>query len=490
MNIRLSKSTFLKGLQCEKALYLLKHYPELRDEISPQQQAIFDQGTDVGDLARNLFPGGINPSTSLPRDYNKCIADTQKLIDNGTEVIYEAGFLYDDVHCFMDILVKKEDGWHAFEVKSSTGVHDVYYRDAAIQYYVLSGTGLDLASISIVHINNQYVRNGDIDVHQLFNAVDVTAEVIDLQDEVKAKLIQFKAMLARDREPVIDIGPHCSNPYPCDFGGHCWKHIPEYSIFDIANMRGDKKWKLYERGILTLEDIPEDAPLSSKEWQQVKAELDHSTSIDKPGIRSFLADLKYPLYYLDFESMNPAVPLFDNSRPYQQICFQYSLHIQENPGGETIHREFLADADGDPRIPFIEQLIKDLEGEGNVLVYHQAFEIPRLKEIARDFPQYAIEIEDIINRIVDLIIPFRSRQYYVPELKGSYSIKDVLPALVPGFSYDGLEIADGGTASIAFRSLYSEKDAEKVNAVRENLLEYCKMDTLAMVEIMGVLEKV
>jgi len=490
MNIRLSKSTFLKGLQCEKALYLLKHQPELRDEISPQQQAIFDQGTDVGDLARNLFPGGINPSTSLPRDYNKCITDTQQLIDQGTEVIYEAGFLYDDVHCFMDILVKKEDGWHAYEVKSSTSVHEVNVWDAAIQYYILKGSGLDVASISIVHLNNQYVKMGDIDVQQLFSAVDVTENVIDLQEEIAEKLIRLKSMLKQEQVPAIDIGPHCSNPYPCDFGGHCWKHIPEYSIFDIANMRGNKKWELYGRGILALEDIPEDAPLSSKEWQQVRAELEQLASIDAPGIRSFIKGLKYPLYYLDFESMNPAVPLFDNSRPYQQICFQYSLHIQHEPGGETIHKEFLADADGDPRIPFIEQLIRDLDGEGDVLVYHQAFEIPRLREIARDFPQYALEIEEIINRIVDLIIPFRSRQYYVPEQRGSYSIKHVLPALVPGFSYDGLEIADGGTASIAFRNLYGEKEAEKVKAIRENLLKYCKMDTLAMVEIMGVLEKV
>lgn len=490
MSRRLSKSTFLKGLQCEKALYLLKHHPELRDEISDQQQAVFDQGTDVGELARKLFPGGINPSTSLPRNFNQCIADTKELIGQGTKVIYEAGFLHDNVHCFMDILVKKDDGWHAYEVKSSTAVHNVNYQDAAIQYFVLTGAGLRLASISIVHINNQYIRQGDIDVHQLFTAVDVTSQVKDLQDEVRIKLVQLKTMLASGQVPQIDIGPHCSDPYPCDFRGHCWKHVPDYSIFDIANMRAHKKWSLYGQGILKLEDIPQDAPLNDKEWQQVRAELDHTRCIDRPAIKAFLKLLRYPLYYLDFETFNPAVPMFDNSRPYQQICFQYSLHIQESPGGECIHKEFLARAEGDPRLPFVEGLVEDLGSEGDIIVFNQAFEKTRLKELAAIFPQYAPEIEAIMDRIVDLIIPFRSRQYYDPEQRGSYSIKHVLPALVPGFSYEGLEIADGGSASTAFRNLYSEADKQKTEHVRQNLLKYCKMDTLAMVEIMGVLKKI
>ncbi len=490
MSIRLSKSTFIKGLQCEKALYLLKFQPQLRDKISAQQQAIFDQGTNVGELAQELFPGGINPGTSLPKNYNKCIADTQELINNGTGVIYEAGFMHDDVHCFMDILVKMDDGWHAYEVKSSTQVHPVNYWDAAIQYRVMAGTGLNIVSISIVHINNQYVRMGELDVHQLFAIEDVTSNVMDLQEDVSAKLKQLKAMLASGQVPDIDIGPHCFDPYDCDFRGECWKHIPEYSIFNIAVMQGHKKWELYRQGIIRLEDIPADAPLNGKEWQQVHAELNQTITINDVAIKDFLSELTSPLYYLDFETYNAAVPMFDHCRPYQQMLFQYSLHIQSAIGEEIVHKEFLADTDGDPRIPFVEHLIKDIGSGGDIVVFNQAFEKTRLKEIARDFPQYALEIEDIIFRLVDLMRPFQSRQYYDPGQRGSYSIKKVLPSLVPGFSYDGLDISDGGSASIAFRQLYHEKDAEKIRELRKNLLAYCKMDTKAMVEIMGVLGEV
>lgn len=505
MSTRLSKSTFLKGQQCEKALFLLKNHPELRDEISDRQQAIFDQGNEVGILAQGLFPGGINPSTSLPKDYNKCITDTQKLIANGTNVIYEAGFLHDDVHCFLDILVRGDDGWHAYEVKSSTQIHPVNYWDAALQFRVMTGSGLDVADISIVHINNQYERMGELDIQQLFTIEDVTPEVEDLQTEVEAKLKQLKAMLRAGQIPAIDIGPHCFDPYECDFRGECWKHIPAYSIFNISGMRGHRKWELYDQGIVKLEDIPPAAPLNDKEWQQVRAELDQTTHINKKEITVFLNNLNYPLYYLDFESFNAAIPGYDHCKPYQQVVFQYSLHIQ-NAKGETLsHKDFLANPKStidnaestidnfplpNPRIQFIDHLINDLDNHGNIIVFNKAFEETRLNEIARDFPQYAADIDKITPRMVDLMKPFRSRHYYTPGMHGSYSIKKILPALLPGFSYDDLEIGDGGSASLAFGQLYNEKDPEKIHELRKNLLAYCKMDTLAMVEILGVLEGV
>lgn len=490
MNIRLSKSTFIKGLQCQKALYLLKYHPELRDAISASQQAIFDQGADVGMLAQQLYPGGINPSTSLPLDYDKCIADTQKLVINETPVIYEAGFHHDDVHCFMDILVKGKEGWKAFEVKSSTHVHPVNYWDAALQYWVMSGTGMEIEQISIVHINNQYERIGDLDIKELFVEVDISDKVKAMQKDISAKLISLKSMLKSRKMPGVDIGPHCFDPYSCDFQGECWKHIPENSVFNIAGLRGPKKWELYEKGIIKFDDIPEGAPLDWKEWQQVKAELRQETYIDKTAIRAFISKLEYPLYYLDFESFTSAVPVFEHTRPYQQVVFQYSLHIQDQKAGPLQHKEFLAETTVDPRIPFIEQLIKDLGETGDILVYNQAFEKTRLHEIANTFPQYSKEIHKIINRIVDLMYPFKARKYYDPKQRGSYSIKHVLPALAPGFTYEGMAIADGITAGNSFRQLYRETHPANIDRIRAELLEYCKMDTLAMVKVMEVLERV
>jgi hypothetical protein len=266
--------------------------------------------------------------------------------------------------------------------------------------------------------------------------------------------------------------------------------VPEYSVFDIGGLSGQKKWALYNRGVVALDDLPPDAPLNARQWQQVQAEREQATYIDRPAIRDFVEGLRYPLYYLDFESYSSPVPSWDHCRPYQQVVFQYSLHIQQSRGGALEHREFLAGTGGDPRIPFIERLIDDLGSSGNVMVYHRAFEVPRLQEIARDFPQYEAPIEKIIARVVDLMVPFRIRQYYSYRQRGSHSIKQVLPSLAPGFSYKGLAIADGGSASHAFRRLYGETDEAVIAATREHLLAYCRMDTLAMVEIVRVLDAV
>jgi len=212
--------------------------------------------------------------------------------------------------------------------------------------------------------------------------------------------------------------------------------------------------------------------------------------INKEAIANFLSDLNYPLFFMDFETFQPAIPLFDNSKPYQQIPFQYSIHIKEKNDGELKHFEFLAEPGEDTRVKFIEGLLKDIERKGDVIVYNKAFEITRLKEIARDFPEYSEEIEKLILRIKDLMIPFQRKYYYAPEMKGSYSIKAVLPSLVPELSYDELKIKEGGLASITFESLQTETDMIIIVETSEQLLEYCKMDTLAMVKILEKLNEV
>ncbi len=490
MNFTLSKSTFMRGMQCPKALYFLKYHPELRDELSQMQQAIFDQGTNVGLLARQLFPGGVNPSTSLPKDYEQCITRTKELIIAGTQVIYEAGFTYNDVHCFVDILVRQGKRWHAYEVKSSTSVTDVHLWDTAIQFFVLKGAGLDLENFSVICLNTAYERLSKLDLQKLFLLESVIDRIKLLQPEVEARVHELKAMLDAGIIPDIDIGPHCYVPYECDFHGHCFQHIPSYSIFDLANLDSKRKWELYSRGILEFKDIPEDFPLNPRQWQQVKADLNGTIHISKAGIRDFLSDLNYPLHFLDFESFQPAVPMFDHSRSYQQIVFQYSLHILDHPGGNLTHHPFLADTAGDPRISFIESLLNNIGNTGDVVVFNRAFEAGRLNEIARDFPVYANKINMITKRIKDLMVPFRQRQYYVPEMRGSYSIKQVLPAVVSGSGYEGLEITDGGMASMVFAGLYYETDLVKLAEARDHLLEYCKMDTFGMVEIIRKLQQI
>lgn len=452
------------------------------------QQAIFSQGTETGKLARKLFPGGTDAGIYVPDNYTKSIALTSQLIGGGAEIIYEAGFSFNGLHCFVDILVKDETGWKVYEVKSSTQVKQVNLLDAAFQYCVITNCGLELADISLIVLNTAYERTGELDLHQLFRVESVYKRVIKLQERVQRDIAVFFDTLDAPSIPETDIGPQCSDPYYCDFHSYCWKHIPEYSIFNISRLSADKKWELYRLGILKFEDIPPDFKLNDRQWQQVVAELKGETHIDREAVRRFLHELIYPLYFLDFESFQPAVPLFDNSKPYQQVVFQYSLHKLDHVLALPVHKSFLAESDGsDPRIPFIHQLIADIGETGDIIVFNRTFEASRLNEIAVNFPKFKFQISNIVSRMKDLMLLFQHRLYYVPEMRGSYSIKQVLPALVPGFSYDNLAIGDGGSASHAFMSLYSGLDEEKIRVVRENLLEYCKLDTLAMVEILKVL---
>jgi hypothetical protein len=226
----LSKSTFVKGNQCIKALYLNRFHKNLRDEMDESQEAIFTRGTNVGLLAQQLFPGGVDMSPEDYTQFPKSAVQTKAEIEKGTKTIYEAAFIYDEVLAALDILAKDESGWKAYEVKSSTGVTDTYILDAALQYYLISNSGIKLKDFFIVHINNQYEKNGALDVNQLFTKQSILQEVLELQEFIPQKIKELKAVLKGKQTPKMDIGPHCSNPYGCDFMGHCWKHIPEYSV--------------------------------------------------------------------------------------------------------------------------------------------------------------------------------------------------------------------------------------------------------------------
>lgn len=483
----ISKSAFIKGIQCHKSLYLKKYHPELEDEISESQKSIFEKGTNIGLLAQELFPGGKDLGKYIPHNFSQVFKETKESLLKENPIIYEAGFNFDNLLCFIDILAKKDGKWEAYEVKGSTSVKEVFLWDAAFQYYLITSSGIQLEDFSLVYINNQYVKDGELDINELFVIESLLDRIKPLQAQVKAHIKQMRAMLKDNSILVKDIGPHCDDPYSCSFKGHCWKHIPEYSIFDISRLSKDKKFELYKQGIINVSDIPEEFPLSHNQQLQVFSEKSGESILDSNEIRTFIEGLKYPLYFLDFETFNPAVPLFDSSKPYQQIVFQYSLHILDKPEGDLIHKEFLAEAIDDPRIPFIKQLIRDIGRNGDIVVFNQGFETARLKEIAESFPQYLADVLNINNRVVDLMLPFSRKHYYMPEMKGSYSIKKVLPALVPKYSYADLNISEGGAASLSFEGLYNETVDTKISTIRKDLLAYCKLDTLAMVEILKVL---
>ena len=488
---RLSKSTFIRGLQCEKSLYLYKHHYNLKDPTPTSLQAVFDQGTNIGLLAQSLFPNGVDASPENHFKMVESVGKTHDFISQGQTIIYEATFLYNDVLAALDVLVKDHDGWKAFEVKSSTKVFETYVKDAAIQYYTITNSGIDLKDISIVLINNQYTKDGELDLHQLFRIESVYDQVLDYLPRIPNEVRRLKNVIESPDIPQVDIGNHCTDPYDCDFKGTCWKHIPEYSVFDISRLNKDKKFDLYNQGVLTLHDIDlSQTDLNPNQVLQVKSEISGSTHIDIDEIRNFTSELNYPLYFLDFETIGPAVPIYEGSRPYQQLVFQYSLHIRETSTSEIEHREYLADPTEDPRIGFIEQLIQDCAKSGDILVFNISFERGKLNDLIESFPEYSNELRGIVNRLKDLMIPFQQKWYYTPEMRGSYSIKSVLPALIPELSYNDLDIKEGGTASNTFLSMVNGTFEGDVEETRKQLLEYCELDTYAMVKILDVLKEV
>jgi hypothetical protein len=444
----ISKSSFIRGTQCPKSLWLHLNQPDERDETSDAQQQIFDTGYNVGFLAQQLFPGGIDASRGEHAQVAEAVAYTAELISNGATVIYEAAFSDGETLCYMDILVKESDGWAAYEVKASTRIKNYQVNDVAFQYYVITRSGLTLRRVSLVHVNNQYIRHGELDIPQLFTVENMTDRILPMQKAIPGRLYSLTDMLKTGMMPEISMGAQCGNPFPCDFLEFCRQSCTEG------------------------ENVNELRPANR----------------DQDALDEFLDELEYPLYFMDFETTQFAVPQYDESRPYQQIPFQYSLHAQQSKDGPVEHYEFLGTPLVDPRPDFIESLLTALGELGSIIVWNQAFENTRLREIARDFPEYAANIDSLFPRVADMMVPFRRKHLYTPDMNDSYSLKAVLPALVTDLSYADLEIQEGGTASIIYESLYHDNDPGSVQQKRENLLAYCKMDTLSLVRILELLE--
>ncbi|UPT76673.1 DUF2779 domain-containing protein [Sulfurovum sp. XGS-02] len=485
----ISKSQYIRGLQCQKSLWLYKNRPELRDIPDEAQESLFNTGYSVGELAKELFPKGVEIEFDTS-NFNGMVSKTKKLIANGTEVIYEATFSENGIFAMADILVKNGNAWDIYEVKASTEVKDVHIDDAAIQWYALSNT-INLNRAFIVHINNQYVRKGELDVTELFSIEDMTEQVKEKQNMIKETLNRMEDVI-KGEMPNIDIGGHCDNPYSCDFKGHCWKHIPTPSVFNLYWMNGAKKFEMYNQGLLTYTDIPDDFKLNNTQRLQVETAKTKEPYIDKNIINNFLKTIEYPINFFDFETFQNAIPRFDNQRPYMQIPFQYSLHILHEDGTME-HKEFLGDENSDPRDTLIEQMLNDVTSTGSIVAYNQAFEMSRIKELAKFNENREKELLALNERFVDLIVPFREKGYYHPDFNGSFSIKSVLPAMFPNddeLNYKKLNIQNGGMAMDTFANLHLLKDKTKTDQIKTDLLAYCHLDTLAMVRIWEKLHQI
>ena len=496
----LSKSRYTLSCQCLKALWLRVYKPE-EAVVDPATEARFEMGNVVGDLAMGLFGDFVEVTTKREDgslDIAAMIEKTKDCLANGTENICEASFAIEGHYCAVDILRKTPGGYAIYEVKSSSFPEfngqetklEKYAPDIAYQKWLLEQCGVNVTGTYLVCLNSDYVRQGELDLQHLFVTIDMKELVANEYVKVPNQTTAALKTLQQEEEPALDLSKDCHKPYPCAFWQYCTRHLESPSVFDLYRMNFSDKLKLYQQGYRTLGDV---ASIVTKPIHLLQ--VNQQANIDKQGISAFLDQLIYPLYFLDFETMQQAIPQYDGARPYQQITFQYSLHILREEGGELEHREFLAPSDGsDPRRALAEQLCKDIPMDVCTLAYNKAFECTRIKELAVLYPDLAAHLLNIRDHIADLLDPFQAGYYYLPSMGNSFSIKRVLPSLFPDdpqLDYHNLDtrVQNGGDAMTVFPRIQN-MDPEEAAATREALLRYCELDTLAMVKVWEKLKEV
>jgi len=502
----LTKSRYIEGLKCKKMLWLEFNAREMKPKVDEATQHRFDEGKIVGDLAKKLFPKGVEVNERYPNENDY---ETRERLNDG-KILFEAGLLHKNKKCYAraDALVpvaESEGEWDVYEVKSGNSVKEDHIQDVAFQKwcYENSEAGIKIRKCFIVHLNNQYIREGEIEPKELFVISEITDEVESLIDQVEGKVKALFEIIALENCPEMKPGDYCcGNETGIHDEDKFWKEHPECNILDL-HRGGEKAIELFNSGVLTIKDIPESHLINEKQKIQHKTEKTGKHHCKVEDLESFVNKLKYPLYFLDFETYMRAVPPFDGLHPYQQIPFQFSLHVVKKKGAKPEHYSFIAEGKEDPR-PKLARRLKELLGnkedkgdegdKGSIIAYFMSFEKGVIKALGEFMPKYAKWAESIAKRMVDLYAPFGNFAYYHPEQRGSASLKAVLPVLT-GMKYDDFEIAEGQQASLSYLfmingdgegNMPTDKEAEKI---KHDLEEYCGLDTEGMVMILEKLEK-
>ena len=478
----LSKSNFMQFLRCSCELWLAKQRPELFPPTDSALQRIFDEGNVVDQWARKLFPGAINvDGFGMP-----AAITTKKAIAAGSVALLQPTFMTSKLSCRSDILTKNADGsWDIYEVKSSTDVKEVHVIDVAFQRICLEEAGVRVAKTHLVHVNNQYVRQGDIDPSQLFTVKDITHEVENVMPMVKKEVPRALAVLGWDKMPNLTHVSSCSNPAECAFLECYFNELNNDHRYSIAtSLPKEKLVAFLERGLLKPDQVPADVMAELPEVKLSGTVIEPVITIDKVTIRTELESLQYPLYFLDYETFFPAVPIFDGYRPYQQMVFQYSVHVVRESGAEPEHYEFLADKMADQANDVAKSLKSHVGDTGSVIVWNARFEASRNVEIGEHLPEFADFMASINNRMYDLMMIVKKGHYVDSRFGGSASIKKVLPVICPELLYENLAIQEGIAASASWSTLTDPNtDTETKAQIKKDMLAYCGMDTYAMVAI-------
>lgn len=477
--LRLSKSRFTSGLQCHKQLWWRVHEPDA-PELVPDaaRQEIFDQGHVVGAAAQARFPGGVLIEAPH-RDFDARVALTRAAIDAGAPALFEASFFADDVFVAVDVLERTATGWTLVEVKSATKVKEQYIPDAAVQLHVLRAAGLHVDRVELMHLNRA-CRFPDLS--NLFERVDITEEADALLADVRLSREAQLQMLAGP-VPDVAIGRHCTSPYDCPFLARCWPERPRHHISTLYKMA--HKAEQYEaQGIHSVFDLPQDPPLGLIQERQRRA-VQEGRMIVASTLADALRVVEYPFAALDFETLQTPIPIWNGCRPWDQVPAQFSCEVVTAPGQVT-HHEWLAEPGGDPRPELARRLVEACRGAKVVFAWNAGFEGQMLDLLAESAPELAGALADIKTRLVDALPLVRDHVYH-PDFLGSFSLKTVLPVLVPGAGYEGLAVADGGVASVQLRRLLVDRSVppDEVEPARAALKEYCAVDTLGVVHLLA-----
>jgi hypothetical protein len=475
---QLSKSSFIRSIQCPKSLYLYKNFYDLRDKPDTKRQQKFDRGLRVGKLAWQLFPNGKDCTPPHPTQYQQSIAATQLLTAQKFPVIYEAAFKYQGILVALDILECKDGVFNAYEVKSSVSVSQTYLFDCAIQYYIIEKSGIRLQDFFIVYINNDYRRNGFLDVQALFKKKSVLKEVKALQPFIQEKIDAAIKIIEEPQMPNIHVGAQCSKPYPCDFQSYCWKDIPQNSIWNLQGASTKNKIEAAGKGITTIEAYA----AAHQNDIKLKSYLSNTEVVNKKGLSDFFNKIQYPVCFFDVEASQNAIPVFENTKPYEKIPFLYSLHIKNSADEPCIHKDFFAETDADHRKELLLHFLEDTENVKTILVYNDLMEKMALNYLADLFPEYKTEITERIHKMLDMELPFKHLYYYHPNQLGSFSLKTIAACMLQNNPYTHIDIKDGEEAMAIYSELFYKTENEQQYYYKK-LREYCRADTYVLTEI-------
>ena len=488
-----SKSSYTKGLQCPKILWMDAHMKDKFDK-SLVDFSRMRAGSDAGDLAMAYFGSFVEVKMSfrfvdMAKQTSRLLVESAEIAESGGTPfsVCEATFVADGMVCMADIVRPRGGGAiDLVEVKSSTKVKDYHLNDIAYQMAVIERCGYEVASASIMHIDPDYVLDGELDLNGLFTVEDVTQKARELAERVVGNTEGFLSCMDQESEPEVPIGAHCNSPHACGYQTWCWREFPAEGVLSLAGMGRTRALKQLAEGRATFSDALSGMRLSGIQRAQARAETGSGDTLDLERLSKFLEGIAYPVYHLDFETVQPVVPVYQETKPFQQIPTQFSIHRVDFPGAEPVHMEFLADADGDPRRPLAEALCAAIPEGACVAAYNAAFERTRIKELAEAMPDLSGHLLSLAQNMVDLMVPFQKGWVYLKDQKGSYSIKCVLPALCPNdpeLDYGRLEgVHNGSEAMEAFARMAKMTPSER-EEVRGQLLSYCRLDTLAMVKV-------